>query len=91
MKILGIGVDIIDNDRFRKLIKNPLFLKKIFTFNEINNSKNITNKCSYYAKRFASKEALSKSIGTGFRNGLNFKDISIVNDKFGKPDRKSVV
>jgi len=85
MKILGIGVDIIDNDRFRKLIKNPLFLKKIFTFNEINNSKNITNKCSYYAKRFASKEALSKSIGTGFRNGLNFKDISIVNDKFGKP------
>ena len=85
MKILGIGVDIIDNDRFRKLIKNPLFLKKIFTFNEINNSKNITNKCSYYAKRFASKEALSKSIGTGFRNGLNFKDIEVVNDKLGKP------
>jgi holo-[acyl-carrier protein] synthase len=85
MKILGIGVDIIDNDRFRRLINNPLFLKKIFTSNEINNSKNIINKCSYYAKRFASKEALSKSIGTGFRNGLNFKDISIVNDKFGKP------
>jgi holo-[acyl-carrier protein] synthase len=85
MKILGIGVDIIDNDRFRRLIKNPVFLRKIFTSNEINNSKNITNKCSYYAKRFASKEAFSKSIGTGFRNALNFKDISIINDKLGKP------
>ena len=37
------------------------------------------------SKRFAAKEAFAKSIGTGFRNNLNFKDISIVNDKMGKP------
>ena len=44
------------------------------------------NKCILlFAKRFAAKEAFSKSIGTGFRNNFNFKDISIVNDKLGKP------
>jgi len=40
---------------------------------------------AYYSKRFAAKEALSKSIGTGFRDDFNFKDISIINDKMGKP------
>jgi holo-[acyl-carrier protein] synthase len=43
------------------------------------------NKSSYFAKRFAAKEAFVKSIGTGFRNNLNFKDITIINDKLGKP------
>ena len=43
------------------------------------------NKSSYFAKRFAAKEAFVKSLGTGFRNGFNFKDISIINDKLGKP------
>ena len=48
-------------------------------------SKNIINKKSYYSKRFAAKEAFSKAIGTGFRGNLNFKDITITNDKLGKP------
>ena len=43
------------------------------------------NKTLYFAKRFAAKEALAKSIGTGFRNNFNFKDIEILNDKIGKP------
>ena len=43
------------------------------------------NKINYYSKRFAAKEAFAKSIGIGFRDNLNFKDISIVNDKLGKP------
>jgi len=85
MKIIGIGVDIIDNLRIKKLIKNKMFLNKIFTNNEIFLSKKIINKPSYFAKRFAAKEAFSKSLGTGFINGLFFKDISIINDKLGKP------
>ena len=48
-------------------------------------SKKITNKTNYFSKRFAAKEALAKSIGTGFRNNLNFKDIEILNNKQGKP------
>ena len=43
---------------------------------------------SFYAKRFAAKEALSKALGTGIRKGINFKDIEIVNDNFGKPSIK---
>ena len=85
MKILGIGVDIVDISRFNKLIKSNNFIKRIFSNSEILIAKKIRNKKAYYAKRFAAKEALVKSIGTGFRNNLNFKDISIINDKLGKP------
>jgi len=85
MKVLGVGVDIVENSRMKKLIINNIFLKRVFTKEEILISKKIKNKVSYFAKKFASKEAFSKSLGTGFRNGLYFKDISIINDKFGKP------
>ena len=85
MKILGIGVDIIENIRIHKSLKNISFIKRVFSSSEILLSKNITNKKSYYSKRFAAKEAFSKSIGTGFRGNLNFKDITITNDKLGKP------
>ena len=85
MKILGIGVDIINNKRIKSLIKNKNFINRTFSIKEIKFSKNIINKTNYFAKRFAAKESLSKSLGTGFRNNLNFKDIEIINDKVGKP------
>ena len=85
MKILGIGVDIVKNKRIKSLIKNKLFLSRTFSQNEIKTSKNISNKINYFSKRFAAKEALAKSLGTGFRNNLNFKDIEILNNKKGKP------
>ena len=85
MKILGIGVDIVENSRIGKLLKNKLFIKRIFSNSEILIANKIKDKKSYYAKRFAAKEAFAKSIGTGFRDDLNYNDISIVNDKLGKP------
>ena len=85
MKILGIGVDIVENKRFKKSIKNKSFISRLFTLLEIKNSKLIKNKSFYFSKKFAAKESFSKALGTGFRKGLNFKDISIVNDKYGKP------
>ena len=85
MRILGIGVDIIQNKRIKSSIKNKLFVSRTFGNKEIYFSKNTSNKINYFAKRFAAKEALAKSIGTGFRNNLNFKDIQILNDKIGKP------
>jgi holo-[acyl-carrier protein] synthase len=85
MKILGIGVDIIENKRINKLINNKTFIQRTFGKNEIYFAKKILKKTNFYAKRFAAKEALVKSIGTGFRNSLNFKDIEILNDKIGKP------
>ena len=85
MKPLGIGVDIIKNSRIKKFISNKKFLLRIFSNAEILCSKRINNKISYFSKRFAAKEAFSKALGTGFRNGLNFNDISILNDRYGKP------
>jgi len=85
MKILGIGVDIVENLRIAKSLKNNLFVKRIFSDSEILIAQKISNKIAYYSKRFAAKEAFAKSIGTGFINNFNLKDISIVNDKLGKP------
>jgi len=85
MKILGIGVDIVENSRISKSLKNKLFINRIFSNAEILIANKIKDKKGYFSKRFAAKEAFAKSIGTGFRKDLNFKDISIVNDKLGKP------
>ena len=85
MKILGVGVDIIKNDRIKNLIKNHKFRDRIFSSNELKLSASSKNKTGYFSKRFAAKEAFAKALGTGFRNDLNFKDIEIMNDKFGKP------
>ncbi len=85
MKILGIGVDIVENKRIEKSIKNPLFKKRIYTSKELKQSSIVNNKVGYFSKRFAAKEAFSKALGTGFRMNLNFKDIEVINDKMGKP------
>ena len=85
MEIIGNGVDIIKNSRIKKLIKNPKFVSRIFSKNEINESKKIKNKTNFFAKRFAAKEAFVKSIGIGFRKGINFNDIYVQNNKLGKP------
>jgi len=88
MKTLGIGVDIVQNSRIKKSITNEKFLLRIFTNDEINKSKKTKNKTAFFSKRFAAKEAFSKALGTGFRETLNFKDISITNNKRGKPSIK---
>jgi len=85
MKILGIGVDLVQNKRIGSLIDNKSFIARTFGKNEIKFSKKNINKINYFSKRFAAKEALAKSIGTGFRDNLNLKDIEIINDKKGKP------
>ena len=85
MKILGIGVDIIQNSRIKSLVKNKIFINRTFGKKEIKLSLMTKNKTNYFAKRFAAKEALAKAFGIGFRKNLNFKDIEILNDKIGKP------
>ena len=85
MKILGIGVDIIDNKRIKNSIKSTLFKNRIYSSKELKNSNSIKDKINYFSKRFAAKEAFAKSLGTGFRKNLKFKDIEVINDKMGKP------
>ena len=85
MKILGIGVDIIENNRIKNSLKNTKFKKRIYTDNELRQYVLSKNKNNYFSKRFAAKEAFAKALGTGFRMNLNFKDIEIIKDKMGKP------
>tara|TARA_B100001989_G_scaffold57124_1_gene37892 strand:- start:21 stop:407 length:387 start_codon:yes stop_codon:yes gene_type:complete len=85
MKIFGIGVDLVKNQRIKQLIKKKGFIEKIFSKKEIFYSQKTSNKVNFFAKRFAAKEAFSKALGTGFKGGISFKKIEILNDKMGKP------
>ena len=85
MKVLGIGVDIIDNKRIKTSIKNSKFKNRIYSLKELKQSTLYKNKVNYFSKRFAAKEAFAKALGTGFRKNLNYKDIEVINDKLGKP------
>jgi len=85
MNIIGNGVDIVENRRIAKSLKNNCFLYRIFTKNEIDQSKKIKNKVNFFAKRFAAKEAFVKALGTGIRNNINFKDINVKNNINGQP------
>ena len=85
MSIIGIGVDIVNNNRLKKLVKKKNFISRIFTNNEQISSIKIKNKINYFSKRYAAKEAFSKATGFGISKNLNFKDIEIKNNKKGKP------
>ena len=90
MKIFGIGTDIVNIKRIKKILKNngSRFKNKIFSENEINYCEKKRDPAPFYAKRFAAKEAFTKALGTGFRKGITFKNISVINDKNGKPSIK---
>lgn len=85
MSIIGVGVDIVNNNRFKKLVKKKIFLQRIFTLNEQKSSIKIKNKINFYSKRYAAKEAFSKATGFGISENLHFNDIEIMNNKKGKP------
>ena len=92
MKILGIGTDIVNIKRIKKILnKNKnAFKHKLFSKTEIAYCDNKKDSAPYYAKRYAAKEALSKALGTGIRKGIDFKNIQIKNNKLGKPSIKLV-
>ena len=87
MSILGTGIDIVETNRLKKLLlkKKSNFKNKIFTNNEIAYCEKKSNITNCYSKRFAAKEAFVKALGTGFRNNINFKDIEVVKNHYGKP------
>ena len=85
--VFGIGVDIIDIDRIRRVINKygKKFKSKCFHENEIKRSENKKNSVESYAKRYAAKEACAKALGTGLARGVFWKDIEVKNDNYGKP------
>jgi|TARA_B100000768_G_C11209378_1_gene345315 holo-[acyl-carrier protein] synthase len=90
MNIFGIGVDIVDLDRIKKIYSRygDKFAYKILNNKEIKSFNLSKNKPSFLAKRFAAKEAIGKALGIGILNGFLLKNILIVNDDLGKPIAK---
>ncbi len=88
--ILSVGADIVQIPRIEKIFCSygDCFLKKILSLPEIETFSSIASeqvKYQFLAKRFAAKEAISKAFGTGIGKYLNFTEITISNDRFGKP------
>jgi len=87
-KIFGAGIDLIEISRIRKSIKNKNFIDRIYSKSEIQQARSLKNKSSFFAKRFAAKEAFSKAMGTGISEGISFNEIKVVNNIKGKPSIK---
>lgn len=85
--IIGIGNDVIDIRRIEETLTRfgERFIDRIFTDVEIRKSEKRAQRAASYAKRFAAKEACSKALGTGFRKGVFWKDMGVVNEPSGKP------
>ncbi len=85
--ILGIGQDICDTSRIERTLERfgDRFVGRIFTDIERAKSDRRLNRAASYARRFAAKEACSKALGTGFRRGVFWRDLGVVNLPGGKP------
>ncbi len=87
MKILGLGIDIISINRFKKMSKTFIkkLSKRILTKLEYKEYKKKKNKISFLSKKFAAKEAAAKALGIGIKKGIYFSDFEIFHNKDGKP------
>lgn len=85
--IIGIGSDIIDIRRIERVLERhgERFIHRVFTPLERERSERRRSRAESYAKRFAAKEACSKALGTGFRDGVFMRDMGVVNLASGKP------
>jgi holo-[acyl-carrier protein] synthase len=88
--ILGIGSDMIDIRRIEQAIERfgDRFLDRIFTDAERSKCDRRANRSASYARRFAAKEACSKALGTGFRDGVFWRDLGVVNLASGQPSMR---
>jgi holo-[acyl-carrier protein] synthase len=85
--IVGIGTDLCDIRRIERTIARhgDRFVERIFTPVERKLAEGRVNPAATYAKRFAAKEACAKALGTGFRDGVFFRDLGVVNLPSGRP------
>ncbi|MGV1014649.1 MAG: holo-ACP synthase [Methyloceanibacter sp.] len=85
--IIGLGNDVIDIRRVERTIERygERFLTRIFTETERQKSDGRAGRAASYAKRFAAKEACAKALGTGFRHGVFWRDMGVVNLPSGRP------
>lgn len=83
--IEGLGIDLVEISRMKKLVARESFLKKVFTPSERRDCEGRFKPEVSLAGRFAAKEAVMKALGTGWAKGVAWTDITITNDDLGKP------
>lgn len=85
--IVGLGTDIVEISRIGQMIERhgDTFLNRVFTETENEYCGSKKNKEQHYAGRWAAKEAVMKTLGTGFIKGIGWKDIEVINLQSGKP------
>jgi holo-[acyl-carrier protein] synthase len=85
--IIGIGSDLVDIRRIEKTLARfgERFLARVFTAEERAKAERRADRAATYAKRFAAKEACAKALGTGFRSGVFWRDLGVVNLPSGRP------
>ena len=89
--IKGVGIDLVEIERIKRAINNNgKFLKRVFTKEEIVQGKKKKNRYQFYGAHFATKEAVMKALGTGWRKGVRWIDIHIIHNNDGKPEVKLV-
>jgi holo-[acyl-carrier protein] synthase len=88
--IIGIGSDLIDIRRIERTLERfgERFVRRVFTDVEREKSERRSTRAASYARRFAAKEACSKALGTGFRKGVFWRDMGVVNVASGRPTMK---
>ena len=87
MGVYSIGVDMAEVERIRDMIERhgDRFLKRVFTDSEIAYCRQKATYAQNFAARFAAKEAVFKAAGTGLVVGMNWRDVEVINDEYGRP------
>jgi holo-[acyl-carrier protein] synthase len=86
--IFGIGIDTVSISRIHALVekRGERFLRRVFSDAEIQEGKKRGRLASFFAGRFAAREAFVKALGTGFGRGVSLRDVAVRNGKMGKPE-----
>jgi len=85
--VIGLGIDIVEVRRIGRALQNSDALaKKVFTQLELDYCLKKKNRFQHFAGRFAAKEAALKALGTGWQEGIRWKDVEVVPDELGKPE-----
>ena len=88
MSVVGIGTDIVECLRIAQMIERhgELFISRVFTPLEIQYCNSRRQATQHFSGRWAAKEAVLKALGTGWRKGISWRDIEVLNDPLGRPD-----
>jgi holo-[acyl-carrier protein] synthase len=86
--VIGIGTDITECLRIARMVERhgELFINRVYTAEEIRYCRNHKQTTEHFAGRWAAKEAVLKALGTGWRRGISWRDVEIINEPGGKPN-----